>query len=361
MRIALVVAGDLDSLSGGYLYDRKLVSFLEASGHDVEVVSLPVTSYSRQLLENVCGHARRLSAFDIVLEDGLAHPSLPVANWRLETPTVALLHMLRSRTVADDIWGRFVEGVEARFLRSVDAAVHNSAATRRDARRLGCPLPDIVAQPGGDRFAPEVDADESRRRARSGPLELCFLGTLVERKGLDILVEGLARTDVDWRLTVVGDPAADPEYVTTVRRRIGRLGVDDRVQFAGRLDDTALTARLRAADVLALPSRYEPFGIAYLEGMSFGCVPLATTEGGASEFVTDGVSGMVVPPEPAAVAAALDALSDRNRLERMQGAARRAYERQPTWAESLDRIERFLRAVRNGGPPTRFDTALRGR
>ena len=386
MRAALVVAGDLDSISGGYLYDRKLVSYLQDRGHAVEVVSLPAEPYPRQLLENARSLSGRLDEFDVVVEDGLAHPSLLRANRNLETPVVALVHMLRCQAVSragavggtgpvdgkespgssfvtavenrlvtaienglvTTVENRLVTAVERRFLGGVDAAIHNSEATRREARRLGAPPRDVVAPPGGDRFDPDVGVDEIRRRARDGPIEICFLGSVVERKGLDLLVEALAGTSVDWRLCVIGDVTVEPDYVRRVRRRIAALGIDKAVTFEGRLPDAAVAERLRASSVLAVPSRYEPFGIAFLEGMSFGCVPIATSRGGASEFVADGTAGMIVPPEPASIADRLERLGDRDRLATMGIAARRAYVRQPTWDESLARIERFLSALVEG-------------
>ncbi|WP_290818532.1 glycosyltransferase family 4 protein [Halovivax sp.] len=351
MRIGLVVAGELDAVSGGYLYDRRLISFLRERGHAVEVVTLPVESYPRQLLANRRDLAERLAAVDVVVEDGLAGPSLLVANRRLDVPTVALCHMLRSRAAAGSgpLRRRLVATVEERFLRGVDAAIHNSGATRRGARELGCPPTDVIAPPGGDRFDPDVGNDEIRGRAEDGPLEACFLGNVIERKGPDVLVEGLARADVDWRLTVIGDETIEPKYASAVRRRVADRGLAGRVTVEGRLPDDAVANRLRNAHVLAVPSRYEPFGIVYLEGMSFGCVPLATTEGGAAEFVTDGASGLLVPPTPDAVANGIESLADHDRLASLGVGARRAYERQPTWDESLARVERFLAELVDGG------------
>ncbi|RLM70585.1 glycosyltransferase [Halorubrum sp. Atlit-8R] len=377
MRVALVLAGDIESESGGFYYDRRLRDRLRERGHGVEVVSLPRGSYRERLAPNLrAGRlADRLAEFDVVVEDGLAHPSVLCANRRLDAPTVALVHMIawRARAAQETPDGgrgtldrarsalgrRGVAAVERRFLRGVDAAVYNAETTRRNAAVLGGPARNAVAPPAGDRFEPVTSASEIRERARSGPLEVTFLGNVVPRKGLDALVDGLARLDgrdVDWRLTVVGDRTVAPDHAEAVAESVAAAGIGDRVRFAGRLDDEAVAARLRESHVLAVPSRYEPFGMVYLEAMGFGCVPLATTAGGASEFVRDGESGVLVPPgDPRAVAAALRDLDDRDRLAAMGTAARRDYEARPGWPETLDRVVDFLEAEAGGrtGAPGR--------
>ncbi|MDB2281650.1 glycosyltransferase family 4 protein [Halorubrum ezzemoulense] len=372
MRVTLVLAGDIESESGGFYYDRRLRDRLRERGHAVEVVSLPRGSYRERLAPNLRARrlADRLSEFDVVVEDGLAHPSVLCANRRLDAPSVALVHMIAWRAraaegvrssgtgagerVRAELGRRGVAAIERRFLRGVDAAVYNAETTRRDAAGLGGPARSVVAPPAGDRFEPVVSDSEIRERARSGPLEVTFLGNVVPRKGLDTLVEGVARLDraaVDWRLTVVGDRTIAPEHVERVEGMTAEAGIGDRVRFAGRLDDATVAARLRESHVLAVPSQYEPFGMVYLEAMGFGCVPLATTAGGASEFVRDGDSGVLVPPgDPRAVSRALRDLDDRDRLAEMGIAARRDYEARPGWPETLDRVVDFLAATGSGRP-----------
>ncbi|OYR76813.1 glycosyltransferase family 4 protein [Halorubrum ezzemoulense] len=372
MRVTLVLAGDIESESGGFYYDRRLRDRLRERGHAVEVVSLPRGSYRERLAPNLRARrlADRLSEFDVVVEDGLAHPSVLCANRRLDAPSVALVHMIAWRAraaegvrssgtgagerVRAELGRRGVAAIERRFLRGVDAAVYNAETTRRDAAELGGPARSVVAPPAGDRFEPVVSASEIRERARSGPLEVTFLGNVVPRKGLDTLVEGVARLDraaVDWRLTVVGDRTIAPEHVERVEGMTAEAGIGDRVRFAGRLDDATVAARLRESHVLAVPSQYEPFGMVYLEAMGFGCVPLATTAGGASEFVRDGDSGVLVPPgDPRAVSRALRDLDDRDRLAEMGIAARRDYEARPGWPETLDRVVDFLAATGSERP-----------
>ncbi|WP_432507905.1 glycosyltransferase family 4 protein [Halorubrum ezzemoulense] len=372
MRVTLVLAGDIESESGGFYYDRRLRDRLRDRGHAVEVVSLPRGSYRERLAPNLRARrlADRLSEFDVVVEDGLAHPSMLCANRRLDAPSVALVHMIAWRAraaegvrssgtgagerVRAELGRRGVAAIERRFLRGVDAAVYNAETTRRDAAGLGGPARSVVAPPAGDRFEPVVSDSEIRERARSGPLEVTFLGNVVPRKGLDTLVKGVARLDraaVDWRLTVVGDRTIAPEHVERVEGMTAEAGIGDRVRFAGRLDDATVAARLRESHVLAVPSQYEPFGMVYLEAMGFGCVPLATTAGGASEFVRDGDSGVLVPPgDPRAVSRALRDLDDRDRLAEMGIAARRDYEARPGWPETLDRVVDFLAATGSERP-----------
>ena len=378
MRVALVLAGDIDAGSGGFYYDRRLRDRLRERGHAVDLVSLPRGSPARKLAANLRARrvAGRLSRADVVVEDGLAHPAVLGVNRRLSVPTVALVHMIATRArggsdVCAAVARRAVRTVERRFLRSVDAAVYNAETTRRDAAALGGPSRHVVAPPAGDRFDPDITPATIRDRARgrtasrgeagertagheasirdAGPLELTFLGNVAPRKGLDDLVAGLrrvGRTDVDWRLTVVGDRTVEPAHVAAVEDAVAAAGVADRVRFTGRLDDDAVAARLRETHVLAVPSRYEPFGMVYLEAMGFGCVPVATTAGGAAEFIRDGESGFLVDPDsPAGVASAVRRLDDRDRLARMGGAARADYEARPTWTATLDRAIDFLESV----------------
>ncbi|WP_435072832.1 glycosyltransferase family 4 protein [Halorubrum sp. HHNYT27] len=362
MKVGLTLYGSLDEQSGGFRYDRKLVEGLRRAGDTVEVVELPWRSYPRGLLDSAHPRFReRLRVdVDVMLQDELAHPSLVGHNRDLPYPIVGVVHHLRASE------GRrltpLYRAVERRYLASVDGVVCNSAATRDAVSALGVdPGSSVVAPPAGDRFDPAIaDADITARAASlggesshrsaaasdSGPLRVAFVGNLAPRKGLDTLVEGVARADCAVDLTVVGR-AVDESHVADVRRLVRERGIGDRVRFAGRLSDAELGDILRASHVLAVPSRYEGFGIVYLEGMSFGLPAIASRAGGANETVTDGETGVLVDPDdPDAVARALDGFAaDPDRLAQMGRAARRRYERHPGWAESTARVRRLLADV----------------
>ncbi|WP_435180141.1 glycosyltransferase family 4 protein [Halorussus sp. AFM4] len=348
MRVGLAVYGDLGTTSGGFLYDRRLAAALRDAGHRVSVVSLPRRDYPRALADSLDPRIRRrLRGFDLLVEDELCHPSLVGHNAAVDAPVVAVVHHLRS-SERWPAWQRPVyRAVERRYLRSVDAAIYASESTRGDAERLAGPRPSTVARPAGDRFDPGIDADAIAARAEREPLTICFVGNVVPRKGLDVLLDGLARVPGDWRLSVIGSESADPGYARETRQQARNLGIADSVRFEGRLPDDALADRLAESHLLAVPSRFEGYGVVYLEGMGFGLPALAPTAGGAPELVTHGEDGfLVAPDDAAAVTEAVETvLSDRDRLREMSLAARRRFERHPGWDESMASARRFLEAV----------------
>jgi len=354
MRLGLVVYDGLEGTSGGYRYDRRLVAGLRERGHEVAVVSIPREEYGRNLLDNVSPTvAADLAALDVdvLLQDELCHPSLIRHNRRRgdATPVVSIVHHLRCQEPRAAWRNAFYRALERHYLETVGAFVYNSETTRKTVEALVGPTTGVVAPPGGDHVDPGVTRTQICVRAHEpGPLRIVFVGSLVERKGLHTLLRGLAARPADeWTLTVVGDPTVDPEYARRIDRLIDTLGVEESVTVAGRLPDSALSSTLREGHLLAMPSGYEGFGIVYLEGMGFGLPALASTAGGASEVVTDGETGMLVPPgEPRAVAEAVGSLAtDRERLAEMGVAARDAYEAHPTWSDTVDRVASFTAAL----------------
>jgi len=107
-------------------------------------------------------------------------------------------------------------------------------------------------------------------------------------------------------------------------------GLSSKVFFHGILDGEALVEQFEHAQVMVMPSSYEGFGIAYLEGMGFGLPAIATTSGAASEFITDGENGYLIPPENSSVLADRLATlaSDHELLARMSINALKRYQGQ---------------------------------
>jgi glycosyltransferase involved in cell wall biosynthesis len=355
MRVGLMIYGSLDIMSGGYLYDRKLVAHMRAAGATVEIFSLPWRNYARHLADNFSDapfDAIVRTPLDILIEDELNHPSLLRLNRRLRQrvsfPIVSLVHHLRSNEAHPRVLNWLYRRIERAYLENVDAFILNSDTTRRavcDVLQRAELTHDIVACPAGDRFHSNITTQEINARAHeSGPLRVVFLGNIISRKGLHVLLDALARVPrADATLTIVGNRNIDAAYTRKLDTQIRAQQLDN-VHFAGALSDDELARVLRTSHVLAVPSSYEGFGIVYLEGMSFGLPALATTAGAAREIITEGENGFLVPPNDAGALAACLAQFARDRafLAQCGAAARARFLTLPGWDASMARVREAL-------------------
>jgi glycosyltransferase involved in cell wall biosynthesis len=185
------------------------------------------------------------------------------------------------------------------WLRRATRILCLSESIRQEALRCGFRPEQCVLVPNGvdvDGFRPP-SADE-RNGARAA-LELepdhrafLFVGRLVRRKGVDVLLRAFARQEAAARLFLVGDGAERGALEDLARE----LGVAARVSFCG--EDGDVLPFLHAADVFVFPSRLEGLPNALLEAMACGLPVVATRIGGCEDVVVDG-SGVLVPPDDA--------------------------------------------------------------
>jgi glycosyltransferase involved in cell wall biosynthesis len=357
VRIGLVIYGSLETLTGGYLYDRMLVEHLRRQGDEVEIISLPWRTYARHLGDNfsldLCRRLRQAS-YDALLQDELNHPSLFWLNRRLRRyiryPIVTIVHLLRCSEPRPAWQNRFYRWVEACYLTGLDGLVFNSQTTRSVVERLvGLDRSGVVAYPGRDHLPPTLTTEQIEARTRQpGPLRLVFVGNLTPVKGLHTLLRALMHLPSDaWRLTVVGSLTMDPVYVRSIRRRIADSGLQDRVRLLGACPNAEVAAHLTQNQVLVVPSLYEAFGIAYLEAMGFGLPVIASTAGAARELITHAEHGFLVAPGDATTLTQyLHTLQqDRDCLRYMSLAAYRRARMHPTWAESAGRVRELLQGL----------------
>ncbi len=171
------------------------------------------------------------------------------------------------------------------------------------------------------------------------------LGRVVEKKGFDLLLSAYAAIGEDRRtadLVIAGDGAARPG----LERMAGELGLSGRVHFAGRLSRDDVGQAMAGATLFVMPSRLEPFGIVVLEAWRAGVAVVATTRGGAPEFVDDNETGVLVDPfDTDGLAAALDGLLADDDRRRAIGAAGRHRARDFDWPFIADRYRAVYSSV----------------
>ena len=357
MRIGFVIYGSLDTLSGGYLYDRMLVKSLLDAGDQIEIFSLPWHAYPRLLWQNVSpAITRRLinHRVDVMLQDELNHPSLFALNRRLRreinSPLISIVHHLRSSERHFGLWVPFYRLVERAYLDTVHGFIFNSQSTQATVRHLlGRSVKGCVVTPAGDRLGPGLNGETIRARAkRQEVVNLLFVGNLVPRKGLATLLKALKILGSQaWVLRIVGRMDVDAKYAAGIRHLAMHPALKDRVVFLGNLGDKELENEFRRGQILVVPSEYEGFGIVYLEGMGFGLPAVATTAGGAMEIIQEGKNGRLVAPEsPERLAEALGSLvCNRDELLRMSLAARERYEEFPGWEKGMEPAVAYIHSL----------------
>jgi glycosyltransferase involved in cell wall biosynthesis len=358
MRIGFVIYGSLDTLSGGYLYDRIVVSGLKKLGHEVEIIGLAGGYYLRRLWQGVSPrllHRLLTGEFDILVQDELCHPSLLIVNKRLRRqdgpPLVALVHHILSKEDRHRWQNRLLALVERSFLASVDGFILNSKTTRRTVASLvNHHRPQVIAYPAGDRFKnPLSPAVIDRRSRRPGPLKLFFLGNVIPRKGVLPLLKALAGVTRDiWRLSIVGDLDFDRAHAAKARQLTRQLGLSDVVRFKGFVPDEELPGIFSTSHIFCMPYAYEGFGIAILEAMAFGLPAIGCRDGAASETIRHGINGFLLSSNNLAGLAPLLASLHQNRkkLLQMSLAARATYLNSPTWQDGVQAIDGFLHKLK---------------
>ncbi len=347
MKLGLVIYGSLDTLSGGYMYDRLLVDYLRGRGDSVEIISLPWRNYAAHLTDNFT--FKLPSNLDILIQDELNHPSLIAANRRPHPyPIISLVHHLRCSELRPKWQNDFYRIVEKKYLQSVDGFIFNSGTTKRVVNRvLENSKPNVVAFPPTDRFGDAISEEEIRERGKRKEFKILFLGNLIERKGLRTLLEALLILHAErssFILDAVGSLTIEPAYAKRMQDFVTANNLSSLVTFHSSLNHEPLIEKLKNAHVLVVPSSYEGFGIVYLEGMGFGLPAIGTTAGAAGEIIEDGISGFLIQPgNSQLLATRLQVMNEkRDLLFQMSLAARSRYLAQPKWNQTANQIREFL-------------------
>ncbi|MDX1377553.1 MAG: glycosyltransferase family 4 protein [Anaerolineales bacterium] len=352
MKIGFVIYGSLDTLSGGYLYDRKLVEFLRSQGDDVEIISLPWRNYAAHLTDNL--HFRLPPDFDLIIQDELNHPSLLFANWPPHPcPVISLVHHLRTSELRPNWQNDFYRILEKRYLQSVDGFIFNSETTKQVVTGLiNNDRPSVTAYPPTDRFGDGISKNEIIERAGSDQIRIVFLGNVIFRKGLHTLLKAIKSLGLNIHVDVIGGTTSEPRYAHKMKNFVQTQDLGSHVSFHLSLDNEPLIEKLRNAHLLVVPSSYEGFGIVYLEGMCFGLPAIGTTAGAASEIITQGQDGYLIEPnDDQSLANHIYKLAaDRDLLSKLSLNALKRYKSQPKWAQSAKKIRIFLHKLVEARP-----------
>ncbi len=344
-QVFFAVPGDLATPTGGYRYDRRIIAELPALGWGAEVVNLgdgfPYPTADTRA--TACARLSALARGRPVVIDGLAFGVLPDAAEALRAShsLVALVH--HPLALESGLSATESASLHASERSALGCARHVIATSATVARLLvehyGVPSGTVsVVEPGTDRVS-------TAPRNGAGVVKLLAVGSVIPRKGYDVLIAALARLrHLPWQLVIAGDCGRSPQTYRQVKGEIGRLGLAERVSLLGAVAFDQLAPLYASADLFVLPSRFEGYGMAYAEAIAHGVPVVGTTAGAIPDTVPAAAGVLVAPDDVEALAVALQRVienpADRERLA--AGARAATF---PSWPQQAALFARLLERV----------------
>jgi len=293
---AFAIPGDIATLTGGYIYERRLLEGLRGLGHNMQHLILPA-SFPDPTSDEMGQAVAALEAVDParpLILDGLVFGAIRTEGLaRVRAPIIAMIHhplALESGLSAPRRAYLFqTEWDNLRLARHVLVPSPHTKAILTG--RYDVPDDRItIATPGVD---PPGPAQE-----RAAPPLILSVGILHPRKGHDILIDALAQlADLDWQAVIVGNPW-DATHAAALAGQIDRSPVGARVRLAGRVPTCELERLYAQASIFALATRYEGYGIVFGEALVRGLPIVSCRVGAVPDTVPPG-AGLLVPPEDA--------------------------------------------------------------
>ncbi|HZM94935.1 MAG TPA: glycosyltransferase family 4 protein [Vicinamibacterales bacterium] len=391
MRILFLCEGDAESWDSWSGISKSIVDFIRAAGHDVRVANVDVcgpdrwvaaastfapvrrrwaTRYhlgavpfwlrSRRASRHIGAHCGQIDA--IVQIGSTFEPSgrggIPYFVCSDSNIRVAQQGASSGYSDATPLTPAELEGIgrrEARVYRGASALFPLSERLRRSfIEDFGIPPDRIKAIYAGPNFDVARVPAPSPRHGEHPPTVL-FVGRQYHRKGGDVLLESFRRLR-KWlpeaRLLIAGLP---PRYVDALG--VTCLGDLDKGTDAGW---QALLDAYTSANVFALPTRFEPFGIAFVEAMHFGLPCIGPQAWAVPEIIADGETGFTVPVDDVErlTDRLLELLTQPDMARRMGEAGRRRAHELFTWPRVVSRMLDIMAPVVEARRDARISTPL---
>jgi glycosyltransferase involved in cell wall biosynthesis len=370
MRILFLCEDDAESWRSWSGISKSIVDQLRAAGHSVETANVSLSGADRGLAAaatfsrdrrrwgaryHLAGlpfrlrsrraerHLARAGKVDAIVQVGATFrvPTHGVPYYLCCDSNIAMArHGARTGySDATALSRSDLEGIERR-----ERAVYGGAAAifplserlrRSFIDDFGIPPERVRAIYAGPNFEPGRVSARPAAPANGGPPTVLFVGLQFERKGGDVLVESFRRIRTllpTAQLLLAGVPAG---YVDGPGIRC--LGELDKNRPEGA---AALASTYASADVFALPTRFEPFGIAFVEAMHFGLPCVGPRAWAVPEIIADGETGFTVPVDDVddLTERLLRLLRDRALARRMGAAGRERARRLFTWPQVVGRM-----------------------
>lgn len=340
-KAVFAIPGDKDRRTGGFIYEATVLRALNEIGVKTKHLELPDSfpDPTKDDMEATLAALRQIPSNQPIILDGLVFGSIdPEGLSHVNAPVIAMIHhpLGLETGLASDRAAELCANEKA----ALEFADHVIVPSPHTARILE---QQFAADPKHMSIAPPGFMRPTVRKTPTTPPMILSVGLLAERKGHDILLDALSQIkDLQWQAVIVGKAhSADVAY--NLASQSARLGLTDRVVFAGEVNAQALESYYNSAYMFALATRYEGYGMVLSEAMQFGLPIVSCAVGAVPETVGD--AGILTPADdPTRFAHALrEMLEDpKTGLEYSERSKARARSL-PTWTETARVFEKVVR------------------
>ncbi len=341
-----MVPGDINTLTGGYRYDKHIIEGLHQYGWTVELVTLSgdypfPTDQQRTLAGEILSG---LPDKATVIIDGLAYSTLPaqIRPHHQRLKIIALIHHpLALETGLDAQQSAFLKTQETQALQLAHRVITTSASTKASLSEYAVPASQITT------IRPGTHAAQLAQGSGTDLINLLCVATLTARKGHSVLLNALSdHQDKHWHLYCVGSTERDPQISAGLFRLRDKLQLQHRVTFTGELDDTHLRRYYQQSDLFVLASYHEGYGMVLDEAIAYGLPIVATNAGAMADTIPTGAALLVTPGNSPALGDALASFMTNTTLRtqlRSQACAARSIRR--SWEQASAEYAEFLKNV----------------
>ena len=339
-----VFPGNLNTNTGGYHYDRRVIKELRKMGSTVKTISLSekfpfpdelALTHTEEVFSSIPDDS-------VVIVDGLAFGAMKnvIKLHKNRLYLIALCHHpLAMETGLNPSERELLLQSETYALKNADHVIVTSQNTRKILiEDFSISASQItVALPGTDRYP--------FAKCNGSPTRLLTCASLTKRKGHDVLIEALSKIDfLDWQARFVGDQTLDPTWSCELKNRAELRGLSDQIKFVGAVAN--ISPEYQNADIFVLPSKFEGYGMVLTEAIAHG-LPIVSTRAGAIPEVVPESAGILVNAEDhSALAAALKKLIlDNDLRNKMQLGAQKAALTLPSWGICAKLISRGMEKI----------------
>jgi glycosyltransferase involved in cell wall biosynthesis len=344
-----VVPGNINSRTGGYIYDRRIVEGLRARDWSVDVQPLDET-FPRPTASAVAQAEQvfaSLEAGTVVVVDSLALGAIPeiLERHRSRLRIVALMHLpLAADMGIDEAMAAQCAVSERRALGSAALVIVTGRATLPMISGYDVPSNRVVVIEPGTEPVPLATGSGTTK------VELLSVGTLNPGKGYEELINALtAVPSRDWHLTCAGSLTRHPPTVARIRALVEERQFEDHVSLVGELGAEQIEEHYASADVFVLATFRETYGMAVAEALAHG-LPVVSTSTGAIPALVGAEAGLLVSPgDVQGLSAALSrVIGDAECRARLAEGARRVRPSLPRWDQAVDKFASALESISRG-------------